>query len=60
MKKREMIDELMEGTEFSCPQDIRKRLERKDKSVIGFYFYGQYKAKGMPRAEVIDNIMRIG
>lgn len=60
MEKREMIDELMEGNGFAYPQNIRKALERKTKGVIGFYFYGQYKAKGMSRAEVIANIIRIG
>lgn len=60
MTKQDMINELMEGNNFAHPQMIREKLNRKSAGVIGFYFNTQYRAKGMDKASVIENIIRIG
>ena len=60
MKKQDMINELMEGNNFAYPQMIREKLNRKTTSVIEFYFNTEYRAKGMDKASVIENIIRIG
>lgn len=60
MKKQDMINELMEGTNFAYPQMIRKKLNRKTTSVIEFYFNIEYRAQGMNKESVIKNIIYIG
>lgn len=60
MKKQDMINELMEGTNFAYPQMIRKKLNRKTTSVIEFYFNIEYRSQGMNKESVIKNIIYIG
>lgn len=60
MKKQDMINELMDGTDFAYPQMIREKLNRKTTSVIEFYFNIEYRAKGMDKESVIKDIIYIG